>query len=359
MKSKFFVILAIIALVGFMVTLDYGWAEQEAPTAEEVEEAKAPIPVEFSNFLDREAQEGLPPYGPADWGLGNPNPEQMIYTEPPDAVGAPFPSNTFDFGGPTEVDAAANGLDAFFHDLIANNAVLLVSFEGDPGFTAAPPPFMAVYAEDIGGTHFPKWSQPDLVNDPVPANEMDDLDALEVWGPYGTDDADYYSQLGDAGAASSVFTMAAGPYVPVGDIVAAVVALGYTGPTELVDLDALMVWDGNFNQVWDDPDTIIFSIRASAPWDGGEIVVLPFLGKPASAFFLFHGGHLWDTAFDVATAFSLDPPTEEVDAIEAYPQQPRPQTPALTEWGMIILVALLIASTIFVMLRRRKAAVPA
>jgi len=35
------------------------------------------------------------------------------------------------------------------------------------------------------------------------------------------------------------------------------------------------------------------------------------------------------------------------------------QTPSLTEWGLIILVALLIGSTVFIMLRRRKAAVPA
>lgn len=35
------------------------------------------------------------------------------------------------------------------------------------------------------------------------------------------------------------------------------------------------------------------------------------------------------------------------------------QTPTLTEWGLAILIALLIGSTVFVMLRRRKAAVPA
>jgi hypothetical protein len=42
MKSKFFVIVAIIALVGFVVTLDYGnvWAQQEAPKWEELEEGK-------------------------------------------------------------------------------------------------------------------------------------------------------------------------------------------------------------------------------------------------------------------------------------------------------------------------------
>ena len=34
------------------------------------------------------------------------------------------------------------------------------------------------------------------------------------------------------------------------------------------------------------------------------------------------------------------------------------QTPSLTQWGLIILVGLIVASTVFIMLRRRKAAVP-
>jgi len=339
MKSRFFVIVTIIALVGFVVTLDYGnvWAQQEAPTAEQAWEAKATIPVEFSTELDVDA-------------AGVPDPEQNLYTEP---VVNPVPVNTFDFGGEGQVDALANGLDAFFHDLIVNNAVLLVSFYNDPGFTAPPPPEIAVYAECNGGTHFPKWSQADLDAAGVTVNPANQLDGLEVWGPYGADDADYYSLAGDPGF--SVFTMAAGGYIPQAQIQVAVEDLEYVGGP--VDLDAMMVWDGNYNQVWDEPDTIIFSIRGTTgTWDGGEIVVLPFAGPPS---FLLHGGNLWDTAFDVALAFSLNPPTQEVDAIEAYPQQPRPQTPALTEWGLIILVALLIASTIFVMLRRRKAAVPA
>jgi hypothetical protein len=363
MKSRLFVIVAIIALVGFVVTLDYGsvWAQQqEAPTAEQVWEAKARINLEFSNYLDKQAQEGT-----GGWGLNGVDPLQVIYTEPKDAVGGPFPRNTLDFGDAGEVDALANGGDAFFHDLIANNAVLLVSFEGDPSWLGAvgpgddpPDGQIPVYYEDNGGTCWPKWDREHCVNDP---NTVDDLDGMEVWGPfylfddpgYDPDDAEYYSVVGDP--AFSVFYMTGAGYVPQADIQAAVVDLGYTGGT--VDLDALMVWDDNSDQTWNAGDIIIFSIRGTTgTWDGGEIVVLPF-GGPAS--FLNHGFHLWDTAFDVAGAFSLDPPTEEVDAIEAYPQQPRPQTPALTEWGLIILVALLILSTVFVMLRRRKVAVPA
>lgn len=395
MKSRFFVIVTIIALVGFVVTLDYGnvWAQQEAPTAEQVWEAKYPINLEFSDSLDKEAEEGVP-----GWGISVLDPRQVIYTHPKDAVGAPFPRNTFDFCYEGEVDALANGGDAFFHDLIVNNAVLLVSFEGDP-FWGGPigpgddPPDgpIAVYAECNGGTHFPKWDHEHCVNDP---NTVDDLDGMEVWGPYyneevmpDPDDADYYSLLGDpipdGGVPTdpkySVFCIVLPdthdqiPYVPHSDIVAAVTnpvltipeegAQHYEGDTLLIDLDALMVFEEggiNGDHVWNAGDTIIFSIRNTIPfqgnWDGGEIVVLPFGGPPS---YLNHGLHLWHTAFGVATAFDLDPPTEEVDAIEAYPQQPRPQTPALTEWGLIILVALLIASTIFVMLRRRKAAVPA
>lgn len=384
MKSRLFVIVAIIALVGFVLTLDYGsvWAQQqEAPTAEQVWEAKARINLEFSNLQDKEAEEGVP-----GWGISVLNPLQVIYTEPKDAVGGPFPRNTFDFCYEGEVDALANGGDAFFFDLIANNAVLMLSFEGDPswGGTIGPgddPPDgpIPVYYEDNGGTCWPKWDREHCVNDP---NTVDDLDGMEVWGPFYLfddpgfehDDADFYSLVGDFASGTSVWYWThvehvSTPYVPHAVIVAAVTdpALtipeegceAYTGAPEDVDLDALMVFEegGIYgDHEWNAGDMIIFSIRAAGNWDGGEIVVLPFGGPPS---YLFHGGHLWCTAFPVAEAFQLDPPTEEVDAIEAYPQQPRPQTPALTEWGLVILVALLILSTIFVMLRRRKVAVPA
>jgi hypothetical protein len=104
------------------------------------------------------------------------------------------------------------------------------------------------------------------------------------------------------------------------------------------------------NKIWDTDDIIIFSIRASGNWDGGEIVVLPF-GGPAS--FLNHGGQIWNTAFDVATAFGVS--TQEVDAIEALPIPPG--GPVLTEWGIMILVILLLISASFIMLKRKKTAV--
>ena len=146
--------------------------------------------------------------------------------------------------------------------------------------------------------------------------------------------------------------MAAGAYVAQSVIQNSVQYLDYVGPS--VDLDALMVWDVDPLGTWSNGDAIIFSIRGAGNWDGGEIVVKEF--SVAGARFLNHGDHLWNTAFDVQTAFGVD--TEEVDAIEAYPTWYQ-QTPTLTQWGLIILVALLIASGVFIMLRRRKAAIPA
>jgi hypothetical protein len=396
MKSRFFVIVTIIALVGFVVTLDYGevWAQQEAPTAVEVWEAKAPIPVEFSTDTLCERL-----FGDVDQ-FGVWDPQQVLYTEPPDPVNPPDtkPWDTFDFGGDIDVDALANIGDHLFGDLIVNNAVLLVSFEHDPQWNPYLPAFperIAVYAECNGGAQFPKWSH-NRPQAPLPTpHPLDwdatvlnydlELDGLEVWGPLGlgADDANCYSLIGDPvapgpGVKYSVFQWwgFASPYVPHSVIVTAVTnpvltipaegAQHYEGPDSLVDLDALMVWDGggNFDGVWNAGDTIIFSIRNTIPggnWDGGEIVVLPFGGPPS---YLFHGAfprHYWHTPFDPAAAanFDLNPATQEVDGIEAYPQQPRPQTPALTEWGLLVLVALLIISTVFVLLKRRKAVVRA
>lgn len=119
-----------------------------------------------------------------------------------------------------------------------------------------------------------------------------------------------------------------------------------------------MTWDTPPYGEWGPGDSIIFSIRNTKPtgnWDGGEIVVKLF--DVAGGSFLNHGGHLWNTAFTVAAKFGVD--TEEIDAIEAFSGGPHSQTPTLTGWGLIILIALLIASTVFILLRRRKPVVPA
>ena len=96
----------------------------------------------------------------------------------------------------------------------------------------------------------------------------------------------------------------------------AVTTLGYSGAAADVDLDALMVRNVGSGVEFDLGDEILFSIRATpvGGFDGGEIIRLPAVGAPS---FLVHGGHTWDTAFDVATAFDAD--SEDVDALEAVP----------------------------------------
>ncbi len=345
MKSRFFVVLAIIALLGFVVAFNYGpvcaqRARQNEAPPEPFEEAKADINVEFSNFPDEDS----------DWSL---DPEQVLFVKAP---APPDPINSLNYGGSGEVDALAGG-DAALPQLIWYKAILFISFQGDPDDPDGNP--SAVWEEDMSGVvRRCKWTQADL-NENNPPGELDDLDAMQLWGLPAQ--ADFYSLQGDpmAGDPSvkySVFRWLVDhgiPYVPHSEIVAAVQSLGYEGPDVDVDLDAMMVNENSWDTLWNDGDTILFSIRAAGNWDGGEIVVEPFGGP---AFFLDHGNHLWNTAFNVQAEFGVD--TEEVDAIEAYPTFPPPTVPTLTGWGLIILVVLLVFSTVFVILRRRKAAVP-
>ena len=133
--------------------------------------------------------------------------------------------------------------------------------------------------------------------------ELEDVDALELWGYPGTteqpDDSDFFSLLGD-NAGASIFTFVSGAsavYLTPPQILGALTPLGFTGTEADVDVDALMVQDIQQSGVWDNGDAVLFSIRANAGWDGGEIVLWRF-GAPAS--FLVHGGHTWNTAFDIA-----------------------------------------------------------
>lgn len=329
------------------------------------------MPVEFSTDT----------LGPILFGDHNaaavPDPQQVLYTE---AWGRNWPIDAFDFSDidSNEVDALANGQDALFckiADPSGRRANLLVSFEHDPVWTFAPGlGNIAVYLENAARRGFPLWSHLalDMFGTVLPDDSLE-LDAMEVWGG-PVFDADYFSLIGDPvapgpGVKYSVFywthvANVSTPYVPHTAIVTAVThpamdendGAHYEGNIDSVDLDGLMVWDAALDRVWNTGDTIIFSIRAAGNWDGGEIVVLPFGGPPR---YLFHDGHFWNTAFPVQATFDLAVATEEVDAIEAFPWYGGCRTPTLTQWGLIILIALLVVSTVFVMLRRRKAAVPA
>ena len=348
MKNKFFVIVAIIALVGFVATLDYGyvWAQQEdvEPT-EPFDEIKYPIQVKFNTAPDLQAVAG-------GGDINGPKAEQVLVTYVPDRDDDNYPMDDVWYGGEDQVDAIANSGDAYFQKLIDNRANLLVSVRGDTKGKGV----WKMWVEDVaGGTH-PKARDKAFNNQPDP--KVDELEALQLWGGA----ANRYSEEGDPeyGAPPmkfSVLNQGGTEYVPHGEIVDAVTDLGWNGDGD-VDLDALMVWDTSPYGEWSGGDAIIFSIRNTIPgggnWDGGEIVVLP-MGQYAS--FLNHGGHLWDTAHDVQARLGTD--GEDVDAIEAAGTWFTYQTPALTEWGLIILVALLIVSTVFVMLRRKKAVVRA
>jgi hypothetical protein len=202
-----------------------------------------------------------------------------------------------------------------------NQAALLFSVETDPdiyferatGFPAAPAGFgLWATALDI-----------DAMNPPL------DTDGLEVWGGDNNDDSDRYSLANDpfvvfpAGAQKvAIWEYASAgnastPHTLTTDLAAAI-DLQFGGPglggplwgqlVELMDVDAIMTFGSQ----------VTFSIRplvvpgTPIAFDGGEIFLYDSPILPTK--FLDHGGHLWDTAFDVRGTFHLN--NENIDAIE-------------------------------------------
>ncbi len=180
--------------------------------------------------------------------------------------------------------------------------------------------------------------------DMVTPDNWQNLDALEVWGPEASSDADRFSLEGDKMLTTSVWTTTTGavtPYISQMELSTAVAGLlGITDPMDIgffvdnadVDVDALIAADdgdtmgGGSVHVWDDLDEIIFSLHpftitlptfGVVGMDGGEVI--DWL-KGSGITFLTHGGHLWDTAFDVTAAVDPMAPMgslENVDALEA------------------------------------------
>jgi hypothetical protein len=214
----------------------------------------------------------------------------------------------------SQVDALANGRDARFDEVVANTAELFVSVRPDP----FGPNGYAVFREFPSGTTAPVWLKSHLNNPNAGANFVGEVDALELWGPVGADDANFYSLNGDV-TSTSVFAFIGGTplsYLSQAQIHSEVAGLGFVGTQQQVDVDALMVKDADGNGVWSAGDEVLFSVRAAPGMDGGEIVHWEF---GASATFLVHGGHVWNTAFNVITAFGLGAGQEDIDAHEAAP----------------------------------------
>jgi hypothetical protein len=241
----------------------------------------------------------------------------------------------------TEVDGLAAGGDALFAEVVANQAALLFSVETDAnvmferatGFPAAPAGFgVWATALDI-----------DAMNPPL------DTDALEIWGGDNADDANRYSLAGDpfVQLPQAALKVAVWEYDQVGltslphtfttDLAAAMdlqfAGMGMGGPVwgqlvESMDVDAIMTLGSE----------VLYSIRPLAvpgtpiAFDGGEIFV--YTGPNAPTKFLDHGGHLWDTAFDVMGTFQLQ--HENVDVLEAAATfVPEPGTCALAALGLL------------------------
>jgi hypothetical protein len=266
----------------------------------------------------------------------------------------------FDIGTPeVDVDALANHGDLFMApapgvaplSVVSNLSALLWSTTGDSGAglasTAAP-----LLVEPIGGG-VSVWATPPMINHfhpgtPLPNAIGGDMDGVEVWGADGAGgaDSDRFSLLGDPGGtaiwANPVAGGASFPYVSTAMIAAEIApSLGLT-PAEVdflatvLDLDGLMVWDDDDTALETGVDYFLFSIRpvTALGIDGGEI----WSWTPgAAAAFLFHGGHLWDTAFDVMGTYDTE--NENVDGLEALAVVPEPASLAMMALGALAIVA--------------------
>ncbi|HRK22084.1 MAG TPA: PEP-CTERM sorting domain-containing protein [Fimbriimonadaceae bacterium] len=233
---------------------------------------------EYSNLIDKNA-------------AGAPVPGQIVLWA---GTGAAADDGIL-AAGRGEVDALANIGDAYFQGVLDNTAALLFSVQADA-------PGVPIQAEnDLGVVS--TWATAADVNSTPGA--LDDLDGLEVWGSDGVSDTTHYSLFGDPGGVA-IFDLGGATVATTADIAAMIGAPGMN-----VDLDALMM----------NGSRILFSIRPVAGFfDGGEIWIGDLSTGVAS--FLVHGGHTWDTAFDVGAHTGCL--NENIDALEATALVPEP-----------------------------------
>jgi len=223
----------------------------------------------------------------------------------------------------TNVDAVANQRDALYSEITNNMAPLVISVTGDSGLNSI------WYEDQVGITGV--WATKAQIN----AVGVTDLDGLEMWGPLpdgpGNDDSDRVSLFGDL-AGVSVYHYNPGlntltPYITRLQIATAISAPGLENQ---IDLDALMTYDDG-DDYFGGTDSIMFSIRPAGPFDGGEVWVWDAANPVAG--FLNHGGHQWNTAFNVMGAFGVA--NENVDALEGVPE---PGSCALLGAGLALLL---------------------
>jgi hypothetical protein len=244
--------------------------------------------------------------------------------------------------GNFHIDAQSQVRDVLFEEARDNRVPLIVSTSFDQMLGRD----VALAAERPSGAMQPFATRSQIVSHPHAGGRLRDIDSVDLWGPEGQPHAAFYSFRDDPNN-TSIYTLqvlAAGflqPYLTRGEIAG---AIGNTGLTPFIDVDALMVHDvgTNFSPFDGDfgpGDSVMFSI-APIPnpeggdfYDGGEVWVWEH-GQPAH--FLNHGGHLWNTAFNVGAALGVQ--TENIDALEAV-GVPEPGTMVLalgaSTWAFI------------------------
>ncbi|MDJ0800229.1 MAG: hypothetical protein QNJ51_26045 [Calothrix sp. MO_167.B12] len=215
-----------------------------------------------------------------------------------------------------QVDAMANPGDAYFYSLINDRVAMVFSTTFDD----------KIYYERPGAAQGGIWATSKQIDAPGPGMDqgVHDVDALELWGPDNRSDAFYYSVYGDVTFDPLTGQVASGAVLDQNNNVIFTrqeIAKAVGNATGLdaqqllgyVNVDAMMV----------SGKRIVFSVdpieksdlNGTGFLDGGEIFVYDQTTGRSS--FLKHGGHLWDTAFDVKGTFGTA--TENINALEAVP----------------------------------------
>ena len=294
--------------------------------------------------------------------LHTPNPGQVIAWD--GTGGTTNTSNFLTLWNPTsgiaapdpfQVDALANRKDLLFYEVIEDSVPLVFS-TGLPGGPRTAFDNYIFYERPNHKVLLPfpykeigVWATPAEINQVEPNN----VEGLELWAPVQdetvpledrvndvllqgpeipVDDANRYSLFGDP-LGCSVFKSNGNCLFLKADIASAITPLfpGLDITDAKIDLDGLMTWENDIlfslKPIDGNNDGIITDNDPSQDLDGGEIFV--WLSTEPSAKFLIHGGHVWDTAFNVKNTVKhwtgLEPGTENIDALEAV-AVPEPST---------------------------------
>jgi hypothetical protein len=258
---------------------------------------------------------------------------------------------------PFQVDALANRKDLLFYEVIEDKVTLVFS-TGLPGGPRTDYDNYIFYERPNFKVLLPSpykkigvWATPAQINQVEPNN----VEGLELWAPVKdatvpleqrinsvllqgpevpVDDANRYSLFGDP-LGCSVFKSNGDCLFLKANIAGAITPLfpGLDITSAKIDLDGLMTWENDIlfslKPIDGNNDGIITDNDPSKDLDGGEIFV--WRSTESSAKFLIHGGHVWDTVFNVKDTVEfwtgLRPGTENIDALEAVAvATPEPST---------------------------------